>query len=113
MWDLSPYTGILLDIASADDKKYTFILKDELLPQSPNGREQSTISWEYDFRVGKDGEQILIRWKDFKPTFRGKEKPDAKPLDLLNVRRISIMMRRYISFASILSHLRVNLSDFC
>jgi hypothetical protein len=29
-----------------------------------------------------------------KPTYRGKEKDDAKPLDTKNVKRFSIMMRR-------------------
>lgn len=95
VWDLSSYTGILLDIVSADDKKYTLTLKDEILPQSPNGREQSTISWEYDFCAKQEGEELFIRWDEFKPTFRGKEKKDAEPLDVGGIKRISIMMRRY------------------
>ncbi|CAN9223174.1 unnamed protein product [Alternaria alternata] len=36
-WDLSAYDG------------YTLTLKDEILPLMPDGREQSTISYEYDF----------------------------------------------------------------
>lgn len=98
-WDLSKYDGILLDIAKCDEKKYTLILKDELLPKSPNGREQSTISWEYDFKPGNNGELVHVRWDDLKPTYRGREKQDAEPLDLKNVKRISLMMRRYLTLS--------------
>jgi hypothetical protein len=94
-WDLSSYEGITLDIKKSDGKKYTLILKDELLPKSPNGREQSTISWEYDFKEDKDGGKVFVHWHDFKPTYRGREKKGAKPLDLKHVKRISLMMRRY------------------
>lgn len=95
-WDLSSYDGMILHIEKADEKQYTLTLKDELLPKSPNGREQSTISWEYDFKASKGGEKVSIRWEDFKATYRGKEKKDAKPLDLKHIKRISIMMRRYV-----------------
>ncbi|KAF1975060.1 NADH:ubiquinone oxidoreductase complex I intermediate-associated protein 30 [Bimuria novae-zelandiae CBS 107.79] len=100
-WDLSDYDGILLDLGKSDGKRYTFILKDELLPaNSENGREQATISWEYDFEVSKDAVQaessfVLIPWKDLKPTYRGKEKKGAGKLDATNVKRFSIMMRSF------------------
>ncbi len=93
-WDVSNYDGILLDITKSDDKMYTLTVKDELLPKSPNGREQSTISWEYDFKPEKDGEKVYVHWDDLKPTYRGREKKDVQPLDLKNVKRISLMMRR-------------------
>jgi hypothetical protein len=32
-----------ISIHKSDGKQYTFILKDELLPKSPSGREQSTV----------------------------------------------------------------------
>jgi len=94
-WDLTKYEGLVLDIAKSDEKQYTLTLKDELLPKSPNGREQSTVSWEYDFKVESDGAKVYVYWDDFKPTYRGREKKDAKPLDLKHVKRISFMMRRY------------------
>lgn len=50
-WDLSKYDGIELNIDKSDEKVYTLILKDELLPKRPNGREQSTVSFEYDLRT--------------------------------------------------------------
>lgn len=93
-WDVSKYEGVVLDIGDCDKKRYTLTLKDELLPKSPNGREQSTISWEYDFEPTKD-ERVYIHWNDFKPTYRGREKGDAEPLNLKQIKRISLMMRRY------------------
>ncbi|KAJ9668595.1 hypothetical protein H2201_001237 [Coniosporium apollinis] len=104
-WDLSAYDGIELDVEDADSKRYTFILKDELLPKNPeNGREQSTISYEYDFQVQKDehsqsssskGTKIVMPWDALKATYRGKEKRDAAPLDTKNIKRLSVMMRSF------------------
>ncbi|KAG9234710.1 complex I intermediate-associated protein 30-domain-containing protein [Amylocarpus encephaloides] len=95
-WDLSGYDGLLLHIAEADGKKYTLAVKDEILPKSPNGREQSTMSWEYEFEPKKDGEKIHLTWGELNPTYRGREKKDAEPLDLKRVKRFSLMMRRYL-----------------
>ncbi|KAH9210545.1 complex I intermediate-associated protein 30-domain-containing protein [Leptodontidium sp. 2 PMI_412] len=94
-WDFSKYQGLVLDIAKSDEKQYALTLKDELLPKSPDGREQSTISWEYDFKVDSDGGKVYVHWDDFKATYRGREKKDAKPLDLKHVKRISFMMRSF------------------
>ncbi|PVH87167.1 CIA30-domain-containing protein [Cadophora sp. DSE1049] len=94
-WDLSKYEGLVLDIAKSDEKQYTLTLKDELLPKSSNGREQSTISWEYDFKVDSAGGKVYIYWDDFNATYRGREKKDAKPLDLKHIKRISFMMRSF------------------
>lgn len=93
-WDLSTHIGLMLDINLSDGKQYTIILKDKLLPTSANGREQSTISWEYDFKPAADGEKVFVRWRDFKPTYRGREKKDAEPLDLTSIKQVSLMMRR-------------------
>ncbi|KAI1816564.1 NADH:ubiquinone oxidoreductase intermediate-associated protein 30 [Poronia punctata] len=92
-WNLSAFNGLDLAISQGDGKKYTFIVKDEILPTRPDGREQSTVSWEYDF-VG-DEVDLHIPWKDLRPTYRGKPKSDAKPLDVANIKRISIMMRSF------------------
>lgn len=99
-WDLSDYEGIDLTLGKADKKRYTFILKDEILPPSSNGRERSTISYEYDFEVdgtaSKELPTIFIPWHDLKATYRGKEKPDAPKLNTQRITRFSIMMRRYV-----------------
>lgn len=81
-------------------KQYTLILKDELLPPNPDdGREQSTISYEYDFRVEASSStakptKLFIPWSGLKATYRGREKKDAPPLKRSAVKRISLMMRR-------------------
>lgn len=97
-WDLSRGGGVLLRLGRGDGKRYTLTLKDEEASRRPDGREQSTVSWEYDF-VGRneEGGESYIPWADFKPTYRGKAKPDAKPLDLKSVKRVGIMMRRWVS----------------
>lgn len=85
-------------------KRYTFTIKDELLPKDPDsGREQSTISYEYDFVVGekeserhRDGTKIFIPWSELKATYRGKEKKEAPKLDLKAIRRFSLLMRRCV-----------------
>lgn len=103
-YDLSGYDGLLLDIEKSDGKQYTVILKDEILPKRPDGREQSTVSWEYDFKIEPPDEgqqsgigEIFVEWSKFKPTYRGREREDVDPLDLKNVKRLSLMMRRSVS----------------
>lgn len=103
-WDLSKYDGIELQISEADAKEYTLILKDELLPRdSQTGREQSTLSFEHNFRIplgqesNKDSIGIWIPWNEFKATYRGKDREDARDIDLRSVRRFSIMARRQVT----------------
>lgn len=126
VWDFSEYDGIRLSLGRIDGllrpptssfntvesylirfwmlgKRYTLIFKDSVLPKSPNGREQSTISYEYDFQatdatVAGEGEatkQIFFPWNALKATYRGREKPDAPTLNLSGIRRISIMIRSF------------------
>ncbi|KAK7741680.1 hypothetical protein SLS62_010917 [Diatrype stigma] len=93
-WDLAAYQGLSVGIRTGDAKKYTVILKDSVLPKRPDGREQSTVSWEYDFEVSSCPE-IVIPWHAFRPTYRGKPKPDAEPLAPGSVKRIGIMCRSF------------------
>ncbi|KAI0443459.1 NADH:ubiquinone oxidoreductase intermediate-associated protein 30 [Xylaria telfairii] len=93
-WDLSSFQGLRLAIRGGDGKRYTLVVKDEILPRRPDGREQSSVSWEYEFVAGHATE-LEIPWRDLTPTYRGKPKRDAKPLDLAHVKRISIMMRSF------------------
>ena len=95
-WDLSAYAGIKLSIEKADgawlstsnqgrtnhrltcraEKRYTLILKDELLPANPdNGREQASISYEADFELstgGKEERFVFVPWASLNATYRGK-----------------------------------------
>ena len=94
-------------IEQLSDKRYTLTIKDEILPPDPDtGREQSTISYEYDFDVpvrtkcdsddnGQDDTLLFVPWSAFTATFRGREKKNAPDLKLDSVRRFSLLMRRY------------------
>lgn len=98
-WDLSHHDGLEIIVDRADDKLYTLTLKDEILPKRSDGREQSSVSWEFDFRVERQ-KTIFVKWEDFRPTYRGKDKVDAEPLNLKNVKRFGIMVRRYVIWNS-------------
>ncbi|KAL4969034.1 CIA30 family protein [Aspergillus stella-maris] len=93
-WDLSSFDGLELSLNAekSDEKQYTLILKDEILPKRPDGRERSSISWEFDF---KPSERVIVRWGDLKATYRGKEVRDVEPLNLRGVKRVSVMMRSF------------------
>ncbi|KAI9698966.1 MAG: hypothetical protein M1836_003155 [Candelina mexicana] len=99
-WDLSAYDGLGLDLVDADEKRYTLILKDELLPPNPeNDREQSSISYEFDFRVEDSSNRnksthLFVPWSDLKATYRGREQKDAPALNRSSIKRMSLMMRR-------------------
>jgi hypothetical protein len=104
--DLSGCSGLVLSVAgpSADglaaaadaSKRFAVTLKDQLPGERPDGRAKSGISWEADFTWGpQDGcAQIFLPWSDFKATYRGRDKPDAEPLDLSAIKRVGLMMRR-------------------
>ncbi len=91
-WDMADYRGLCLGLREGDGKKYTITLRDRILPKRPDGRERSTVNWEYDFEGS--GSEVVIPWHEFRPTYRGRPEPDAEPLDLRNVKRIGIMCRR-------------------
>ena len=59
-----------------------------------DGREQSTISYEYDFSAA-GSYSVFVPWSELKPTYRGKEKNDAPPLNTKSVKRWSLMMRSF------------------
>ncbi|KAL3962657.1 hypothetical protein ACCO45_004180 [Purpureocillium lilacinum] len=95
--DLRDYEGIIVAIAGpdhADGKRYALTLKDNLPPPRDDGREQSGVSWEAEFVAKKPGD-VKLRWEDFKPTYRGKPKHDAEPLNLGDIKRVGLMMRSF------------------
>ncbi|OJD38764.1 cia30 family protein [Diplodia corticola] len=100
-WNIDGYDGIQIEIAESDAKKYTFNIKNELLPPDPDtGREQSTISYEYDFVAPPTNmtgatSTVFVPWEDFKATYRGREDPDAPPIDLTDIKRFSVMTRSF------------------
>jgi hypothetical protein len=94
--DLRDSEGIIVSIRGpdkADGKKYVLTLKNEILPPSDNGREQSTVSWEAEF-VADRPRDVKLKWAQFKPTYRGRDRKDAGQLDLGNIVRVGLMMRR-------------------
>ncbi|KAK1767656.1 NADH:ubiquinone oxidoreductase intermediate-associated protein 30 [Phialemonium atrogriseum] len=95
--DLSGYDALVLDIAKSDLKKFTLVLKDTVLPKRPDGREQSTVSWEHDFDCPGDGGggRVVMNLNNFKATYRGRAKPDAEPLNTGDIKRIAIMIRSF------------------
>lgn len=76
-----------------DGKRYVVTLKDEIPGHRDDGRQKSSVSWEAEFTPNRFGNQWL-NWSSFKATYRGRPKNDAKPLDLKNIKRIGLMMRR-------------------
>jgi hypothetical protein len=69
-------------------------LTDEIPEQRRDGREQSALVWEYDFRGSSVRTSIRIHWKDLRATYRGRQVEDARPLDLSRIRRFRVMARR-------------------
>jgi hypothetical protein len=112
--DLSSYDGLVISIAEPGpdavatangvSKRYAVTLKDDLPKKRPDGRESSGVSWEAEFTWGPQdgGAQIFLLWTHFKATYRGRDKPDAEPLKLTAIKRIGLMMRRYVAALSTL-----------
>ncbi|KAL1644677.1 hypothetical protein SLS58_004138 [Diplodia intermedia] len=107
-WNIDGYDGIQIEIAKSDTTKYTFNIKNELLPPDPDtGREQATISYEYDFvapslnmtaeslNTTAESSTVFIPWDQFKATYRGREDPDAPPVNLTDIKRFSVMTRSF------------------
>lgn len=97
--NLSAYDGLALTLATTDGKRYTLILKNDVLPRRPDGREQSSVSWEYDFAPAPSAvpTTLFIAWRDFRPTYRGRP-VDALPLPVLDTARVAsftVMMRSF------------------
>lgn len=98
--NLAKYDGIELSITKADKKRYTFILKNDIPTKRADGREQSSISWEYDFTISlssaiKHSSKVFIPWSAFRATYRGKPKDDPPDLNKKKIRRLSIMNRSF------------------
>lgn len=79
-----------------DGKTYTLNVKDTVLPPV-NGVEQATVSWEHDFQAAAAADeygQVVVKFKDLVPTYRGRVQNDTAPLNLSGIKRCSIMVRR-------------------
>ncbi|CCG82602.1 CIA30 family protein [Taphrina deformans PYCC 5710] len=94
-WNLSDYSGIELDLAHGDGKKYTLNIKTVLPDKMDNGRDASTVEYAFSFVAPNEPCRIFAKWEDFKPFYRGKPVEDAKPLDTSSILRWSLMMRSF------------------
>lgn len=109
---MTAYAGLQIRLGKGDGKLYTLILKDaENSQREQDGREKAGFSWEAEFRANdelkekqsgnhteaeeKDAQEVYLPWKEFKPTFRGRETNGEEKLDRSNITTVGIMMRSY------------------
>ncbi|GJP90779.1 hypothetical protein CBS63078_3949 [Aspergillus niger] len=95
LWDLSSYAGLELSIPKSDGHTYTLNLRDELQDPRPDGRQRSGLVWEAKFKVEKGQTKVRLGWKEFRPTYRGREVHMGRPLILAGVKRFEIMIRSF------------------
>lgn len=107
--DLSAYTGLVLEVpvGGDDGKTYTLNIKDTVAPLV-GGREQATVSWEWDFQIPSEDSaavvvsaagnytQSTVKFGDLVPTFQGTVQTGIAPLNLTSIKRVNFMIRRYV-----------------
>ncbi|KAJ4312602.1 hypothetical protein N0V84_009840 [Fusarium piperis] len=94
--DLSRTVGLQLDLAAGNSEQtFTLTVKDTIPERREDGRDEAGVSWEVDFEAPADGGVIVKKWHEFRATYRGRDIDDPKPLDLGDVKRISLMMRSF------------------
>jgi hypothetical protein len=86
----------VLDIERSDGKMYALVLKDEISPLREDGGEPGGVGWVADVRPKPGGERLWVKWGDFKAMYRGREGKDAEPLERGEVKRVSVMCRRWV-----------------
>ena len=100
-WNLSAYDGLSVVVVRGDDKEYTINLRTTLPDRRPDGRDNSTLEYAWNFRAHaskvESTRTFFGSWSDFKPTYRGRPQPDAPPLDTTQIKRFAIMMRSFFN----------------
>lgn len=77
-------------------KVYTLTVSNEIAEKRPDGRNKSTVLYEYSFTTMNGvGLSVKIGWDQFKPMYRGKPKESAPKLDISKIRRWSFMIRSF------------------
>ncbi|KAK0709622.1 NADH:ubiquinone oxidoreductase intermediate-associated protein 30 [Lasiosphaeria miniovina] len=110
-FNLSGFDAVALELlvppsaAAANSLTYTLVLKDTApLPKRPDGREQSSVSWEHDFIVAPadgavaSGDQplvVVLPFDGFRATYRGKPYDSPEPLDRASIRTVAFMVRSF------------------
>lgn len=110
-FDLSGFDAVVLELlvppsaAAANSLTYTLVLKDTApLPKRPDGREQSSVSWEHDFIVAPAGGAVaggderlvvVLPFDGFRATYRGKPYDSPEPLNRASIRSVAFMVRSF------------------
>ncbi|KAF4978302.1 hypothetical protein FZEAL_5275 [Fusarium zealandicum] len=95
--NLNGTTGLELCLgAGGSHHKFTLTVKDTIPESGPDGGDQAGLSWEVNFGSPPRGGVVARRWDQFHAMYRGREVEDAKPLDLTDVKRVSLMARRRV-----------------
>jgi Complex I intermediate-associated protein 30 (CIA30) len=77
-------------------KQYTLTVSNEIAEKRPDGRDASTIVYEYSFEtISAEPMRKYAQWNEFKPMYRGKPNEGAPELDLSRIRRWSFMIRSF------------------
>lgn len=93
--NLSHATGLQLVLGAGNsDQTFTLNVKDTIPGKRKDGRDESGVSWEVDFKAPQEGGVIYKNWDEFKATYRGREVKDPEPLKTDDIKRISLMTRR-------------------
>jgi hypothetical protein len=70
-------------------------LSNEIAEKRPDGRDASTLLYEYSFDTTESRMRKHIKWNEFVPMYRGKPKDDAAELNAAGIRRWSFMIRSF------------------
>lgn len=92
----SQFSGIRIHVHgsqfAAKPTSFVFNLKTSKPERRPDGRLESRLTYEYEFD-GSEAKVLEANWDDFKPTYRGRPKADAPPIDPSEIVEVSIMCR--------------------
>lgn len=105
-YDLSAYDGLEIALGKVDEgaasepRKVVLLVKDSIEQRRPDGRMESGVNWEWTFE-GAPGSVLQAGWKDFKPTYRGRDidTPEGG-LKTGEIKRIGLMMRSFFDAQS-------------
>ena len=86
---------VSLPLQLTTGKRYTLTVSNDISGKGPDGRDESSVLYEYNFGASHGGMRKKILWYEFKPVYRGKPKEDAPELDLAKIRRWSFMIRSF------------------
>ena len=98
--DFSSFSQLKIRFEDIGDDSIRKILAVNLYDNRPSdrgdGRNKSQVIYKATFPLdGLASGEIVLNWADFKPNFRGRDKPDAPSINLRHIYGISIMMQSF------------------